>query len=61
LQDKKILNQMYQALLARDKSIMDIMHYKTLESVILIVCGKSSLNDLQADFSDWLNNEYKNM
>ena len=55
LQDKRKLDKMYKALLQRDKSVMDVAHYQTLESVILTVCEKTSIYDLQSDFSNWLN------
>ncbi|TDO82824.1 hypothetical protein EV143_10284 [Flavobacterium chryseum] len=56
LQDKGKLKKMYQALIQRDRSVINIGHYQTLEFVILTVCEKTSMNDLQGDFSNWLNN-----
>lgn len=58
LQDSKKLDKMYQALLQRDKSVMNVARYQTLESVTLKVCEKSSISDLQMDFSGWLNDIY---
>jgi hypothetical protein len=54
LQDKGKLSKMYQALLQRDDSALDIMHYQTLESVILNICEKINADELQRDFMAWL-------
>lgn len=58
LQDNNQLLELYQALLQRDSTVLDIANYRSLESLILGVCKKTSASRLQDDFSIWLNAIY---
>lgn len=58
LQERKKINQLFQAILQRDRASIDTANYQTLEAVILKVCEVPTIADLERAFYDWLHKTY---